>query len=89
MDFKEWVDKYKPISLDKGYLETYGQHLERVKSVNPKCVWTVCNWGEGDFYISGFRVVNRVGYVICEVPYEEEDYEMVQGEDDGGWVTVL
>lgn len=78
----EWFEKYKPIknsidtnaSFDGHMFETYGDELEFVKSQDPNRIWT---YGDGDngstFIWSGYHIVNRIGYFITEVPFENDD----------------
>lgn len=61
--------------------ETYGEELEYVHELSKttKKVWTIV---EGDdntmFYCAGFHYVNRIGFLVCEVEYEDgqEDVEL-------------
>ena len=85
MKWSEWEAKYKPQvnhltkypSSDRDYMfETYGEEYEYVKSIDPNRVWT---WVEGDMssiIIAGRAFVNRMGYYVTEVPWEDEN-EMV------------
>lgn len=51
--------------------ETYGEELEYVKSVDPRNVWTIVNGSDGgEFILSGFHVVNRVGYLVSLQPIQ-------------------
>ena len=78
--FTQFEEKYKPVinHLDKyaspavptRMFETYGPEVEYVKSVDPKRVWT---WIDGDcssLLVAGWSFVNRLGYYVCEVPWE-------------------
>jgi hypothetical protein len=47
--------------------ETYGKELAFVRKQDPRAVWTLVNCDESDWLISGFRLVNRVGYLISTV----------------------
>jgi hypothetical protein len=47
--------------------ETFGEELAHVQKQHPANIWTHCS-GDGDFLVSGFHVVNRLGYFITEVP---------------------
>jgi hypothetical protein len=82
MTYEEFVEKYKPITnhlstdnmFDNTTFETYGEDLDYVlKNISKNVVWTVIH-GEGDdWYIStGYHIVNRLAYIITEVPYESE-----------------
>lgn len=62
-----------PNSSFDGYMfETYGEELDYIVEMNSKAetknkIWTVV---EGDdesmYYISGYHIVNRIGYLITE-----------------------
>ena len=80
-----WEHKYKPIANhincdaawctddDGGIMfETYGEELEFVKAQPIKNIWTWVDGDTGTWLVSGFHVVNRVGYFVTEIPYEEE-----------------
>jgi hypothetical protein len=45
--------------------ETYGEELEFVRRQDPRTVWTFIDGDDDDHYvISGFHLVNRIGYLI-------------------------
>lgn len=93
--FEEWEAKYKPkyvhprglLGADTGdsapeggfMFETYGEEYEKVQQAyakNPRLIWTVYDDGSVS---SGFHVVNRLGYFICAVPFEEgREFEVVE-----------
>lgn len=82
-DFDRFLEKYRPIEKsDSNYLwETYGEDFDYVKEKNAEgnFVWTVID-GEGTelCIIPGIHLVNRLNYMICEVPYEDgcqDEYE--------------
>ena len=86
LTWKDWQEQFKPIKNhfakndpDLEMFETYGEEVEFVISkAEENKVWT---WGDGDFasYISnGYHYVNRIGYYVCEVPYDEDtEYEII------------
>ncbi len=52
--------------------ETYGREFAFVREQDPRCVWTIVEGDEGNTHVySGFRVVNRMGYLISTVPIPE------------------
>lgn len=56
-------------------LETFGSDLELVHRLNPSHLWTVVD-GERDQWITtGFHYVNRVCYLVTEVPHNELNIE--------------
>jgi hypothetical protein len=93
----EWWDQYKPISnhiVNNGCLfETYGAELEFVKAQDSKHIWTLVEGDSGDLYIeNGFHYVNRLNYLITELPFEGDEccvtYMMFDNEEDD-WVQCL
>jgi hypothetical protein len=76
----EFAEKYKPLGYENGagpwQLETFGPDLDRVKAAAPKRVWTIVEGDNGLLYIiAGFHWVNRINYVITEVPWENDMIE--------------
>ena len=97
MTFEEWEAKYKPIynHLDNGasfqdesgrgiMFETYGEEYEFVKAQDPNTIWMYGDGDDGGSYIwSGWGFVNRLGYFITEVPFE--DNVMIQIKVSSYW----
>lgn len=54
--------------------ETYGEELAFVRSRDPRTIWTLVDGGDDDnqYVISGFHLVNRIGYLISTVPFPED-----------------
>ena len=86
----EWFNTYKPIPnhLDEnasfndgenGYMfETYGEELEFVKAQDNNRIWTYSDGDDGGTYISdGYHVVNRIGYFVTTVPYDDKQYYQI------------
>ena len=49
--------------------ETYGEALDFVQKQPPGTVWTLVDGDDGEQYLlSGFHVVNRIGYLVSTVP---------------------
>ena len=49
--------------------ETYGDELEFVKRQDTRKVWTLVDGDDGELYIvSGFHLVNRIGYLLSTIP---------------------
>jgi hypothetical protein len=76
----EWTDLFRPIknpvtrdsSCDNEMFETYGDDLDFVLKQNPLCVWTYQDDDNGIPCItSGYHLVNRIGYFVTEVPFDE------------------
>jgi hypothetical protein len=52
--------------------ETYGEELECVQQQDPNTVWTFVDGDDGDQYlVSGYHLVNRIGYLISTVAVPE------------------
>jgi hypothetical protein len=87
----EFFETYKPVknpfvrnaSWNGSMLETYGLELAHVREVlaaTPNKVWTVLACDGALIASSGFHHVNRMGYIITEVPVAEG--EMVETFDE-------
>lgn len=66
------------------HFETYGKELEFVLSQDKNKIWTIVDSSINDnmYLISGYHLVNRVGYIITENPFgADEDYEILYHED--------
>ena len=52
--------------------ETYGEELAFVRSQNPNTIWTLVDGDDGNQYvITGYHLVNRIGYLISTIPFAE------------------
>jgi hypothetical protein len=94
----EWFEQFKPIPnyLDDnasfhdgehGYMfETYGEELEFVRAQDSNRIWTYIDGDDGGTYIvDGRATVNRIGYFVTAVPYDDkQDYQikLIDGDDD-------
>ncbi|HVX13825.1 MAG TPA: hypothetical protein VHC22_21765 [Pirellulales bacterium] len=53
--------------------ETYGDELAFVLRQQPLTVWTLVDGDDGNQYvISGYHLVNRIGYLISKAPFPED-----------------
>lgn len=95
MTYEQWIDKFKPIqnhitpdsSFGGEMFETYGDDLEYVLQVarktNGLLVWTYIDGDGGTYIVEGYRLVNRIGYFVTQVPYDDSDaYEIQVSEDE-------
>jgi len=49
--------------------ETYGPELDFVRQQDPANIWTLIDGDDGDMVlVSGYHLVNRVGYLISTIP---------------------
>lgn len=87
LKWDEWVQKYKPIknhitkypdpNAEFEPFETYGEEWEFVKSQDPKYVWTEIDGDMSTLLVAGVSWVNRMVYYICEVPWEDENEQVL------------
>src|SRR5688572_30671561 len=88
----EFWEQYKPVlnhfhqdenrEWNGCMYETFGEELAHVLSVanvNPQFVWTILD-SDGLAIVSGYHLVNRMGYLITEFP-ADEDFIDVEVED--------
>ena len=74
-----WEEKFKPIKNhlvndpDQQMFETYGEEVEFVSNYDNKYVWTYLQGDMSDLVCAGYHYVNRLGYYISEIPWENED----------------
>lgn len=84
----EFWEQYKPIKnpFNDGYgfggcmFETFGQDLELVKqtaAVTEAFVWTVYDMS----ITSGMHFVNRLGYLITELPCDQDFIDVFAADD--------
>jgi hypothetical protein len=87
----EWYETYKPIknhidpdgaSWNGEMFETYGEELEFVNSQPDENIWTWVEVEGGTYLVSGYHFVNRMGYIICSVPWTEEAMEITIDEPE-------
>lgn len=78
--FDLWMETYKPHMATEGSVrlyETFGEDLDAVKSASPECVWTLVDCDGLTWITPGFHFVNRMNYIICEVPCVNSTHEDV------------
>lgn len=82
MDYFDWVEKYKPLPNhltkvpDNEMFETYGKELKFVQSQPHNKVWTLMDGADDSdetFISSGIHFVNRLGYYVTEVAFEDDE----------------
>ena len=87
----EWLETYKPIQnhLDNGnswngtLFETYGEEIEFINSTPENLVWTLVDVDGKNIIVNGQSWVNRLGYFVCEVPWNDDEFhEIVIDEDE-------
>ena len=59
---------------DEYTYETFDNDLEYVLKQPENTVWTMLDNDEGEIYIAaGYRVVNRIGYILTEQPWDDRE----------------
>ncbi len=89
----DWIATYRPLPApggDGGFdfgegstlLDwTRPDHVAILDAADPACVWTVVDGDEGPAIVTGRHFVNRLGYIVTEVPTSNEDLEIVMDDD--------
>lgn len=84
-ELDDWEAKYKPIYNQNNdnplwedfKFETYGDDLAFVLAQDPRHVWTLVEGDDGNLYIvDGLHYVNRLNYVVTDLPFEGEFLEV-------------
>ena len=87
MTFEEADEQFKFIpnnydeysSLDGLMYETYGDEVEFVKSQPENRIWMFGDGDDGGTYIwSGWGFVNRIGYLVSQIPVPENTKIQIQ-----------
>lgn len=91
LSYEDWKQQYKPIpnhlnpnaSYDGLLFETYGDESAFITAQPQNAVWTLLDCDGKLVLGNGCHVVNRMGYVVTEVPVPEGvDIEVVDDDDD-------
>jgi hypothetical protein len=53
--------------------ETYGEELAYVKAQPNERIWTIIDEDDKMFFIAGFHFVNRLGYLITNEEWSDEN----------------
>ena len=87
--YEIFEETYKPIknpfvqdsSYDGYMFETYGVELAHVREQDNKNIWTIINCdNEEQYIVPGYAIVNRIGYLLCNIPWESEDIQVNDNE---------
>ena len=75
-----WQDE----NLDGILFSTTGKEHEFVCDHNlTRKVWTWVDGSDGTYIVNGYSFVNRIGYFVSEVPYDDGDDWEIKVEDYG------
>jgi len=84
LTWKQFEEQFRPIKNhlvndpDSIMFETYGEELDFVRAQNPNTIWTYADGDYCSYVSSGYHFVNRIGYHLTEVPFEEDtQYEII------------
>lgn len=89
-----WIDDHRPRpapSGDGGFdfgdgstlLDwTKPDDMAFLDAADPNCVWTVVDGDGPAAIIAGRHMVNRIGYIVTEVPWTNDDMEVVTDDAD-------
>lgn len=83
--YEEWKEKYKPILDEDGgsrFFETYGDDFEFVKSQKQGHIWTEVSCDYVTEVYAGYHSVNRMGYYITEIAWEDKNIFFKNSTDD-------
>ena len=77
MNYFDWQEKYRPIEdPEEGEVRYHGDPI--VQNADPKHVWSLIDGDDGQSYIvNGIHLVNRVGFIVTEEPFEGEFLEII------------
>lgn len=78
-------EKYRPIknhitaqdSFDGCIFDAAGEQLKFVINQNPKKIWTLMEEDGALVYQAGYHLINRIGYLVCEVEWETDNLEII------------
>jgi len=87
--YEQFEETYKPIKnpfvQDSSYngcmFETYGVELAHVREQDIKNIWTIVDCENEEIWIiPGYSIINRIGYILCEIPWESENIQVNDNE---------
>lgn len=90
MTYEEFINTYIPrknhldinAAFDGCMYETYGDEDTFIRSSDKKHVWTIIDVN-ALYVVPGRHYVNRLGYLITENPWEEDNIEIeIENYDD-------
>lgn len=81
----KWEAEYKPIknhlvpdsSWNGTMFETYGDEVDFVINQDDHNTWTWVDGDDGTYLVSGYHLVNRIGYFITEKAWDDmEEFQV-------------
>lgn len=62
--------------------ETYGEELDYVRARPSSRIWTIIDGDEETVIVSGYHLVNRIGYILTEEPVPDGECYTVRDRFD-------
>ena len=70
--WRTFEHRFRPIDGPDGAV--YWSREQLPDNIDAHHVWTIVDGGDGRLYVTpGFRFVNRIDYVVCKLPWSEDD----------------
>lgn len=79
LTYPEWCANFRPIKnelcrgapFDGFMFETYGGEVDFVRRQGPENIWTLVDADDELIILSGWHIVNRLGYFVTERPWNK------------------
>lgn len=90
-ELDRWEKTYRPIknhinpnaSWNGLMFETYGEDLDFVIAQSDENTWTWVDGDDGTYIVSGFSLVNRIGYFVTEEPWDDvEEFQVDTNQEE-------
>lgn len=75
-----FFDRYRPVPAPGTTQENgeYTHEYDQVRDKDARFVWTLVDGDDDGIYVqAGFHVVNRIAYLVTEVPWTNGDEEAI------------
>jgi hypothetical protein len=86
MTFSEWATEFAPITnrfdSDTHMFDTDGEQLDYVQSQDRDVVWSYVHGDRFTVITNGYASHNVIGYYITQHPYKNEDFYMVDYDEE-------
>ena len=72
MTYSQWVEQYRPVTNPDGSLKRIDDiEARQIATESLGRIWTMLDDGEHNWIASGLHYVNRMDYVLTEIPLED------------------
>ena len=65
------------------FSETYGEYLDYINIISGEYIWTLIDTDNGLYLVNGRHFVNRINYIICEIPHNINERIEYKYDDHG------